>query len=194
MKHLIIILILVLVSCEQTQQNNKIQNWFAIPEFISVITENMAGRAPGVLKTFVLNSVTESKSFSSTDTAFWRKELAVLAKIDLNSAQFRDAIEFTESKQDELSNLLIDEFRIVGTKESSLKKVSIYYLEQTSEVRQIQIEMCKSNLIADSEKSIRLWLNRYNKKLLVDSIKVSGKDKTMMQPNREYHSTTKTQW
>ena len=194
MRQLIIILILVLAGCGQTQQKYSEQSWFALPEFINVITKNMADRKPAVLKTFVLNSVSESRPFSSTDTSFWRKELAILAKIDLNSAQFRDAIEFTGSKPDELSNLLIDEFRIVGAKESALKKVRIYYLENTKEVRQVQIELCKSNLIADSEKSIKLWLNRYNKKLLVDSLKVSGREKTLMQPVREYHSTTKTEW
>lgn len=194
MRHLIIILMLVLVGCEPQQLQNDSHKWFAMSEIISEITENMAVRRPGVLKTFVLNGVSESKKFSSTDTSFWRKELAPFAQIDLNSAQIRDAIEFTEGMPDQLSNLLIDEFRIVGTKELSLKKVRIYYLENPMEVRQIQIEICNSNLIADSEKSIKLWLNRYNKKLLVDSIKISGRDKTLMQPVREYQSTTKTTW
>ena len=194
MRHLIIILMLVLVGCEPQQLQNDSHKWFAMSEIISEITENMADRRPGALKTFVLNGVSESKAFSLTDTSFWRKELAPLAQIDLNSAQIRDAIEFTEGMPDELSNLLIDEFRIVGAKELSLKKVRIYYLEHPMEVRQIQIEIYNSNLIADSEKSIKLWLNRYNKKLLVDSIKISGRDKTLMQPVREYQSTTKTAW
>lgn len=194
MRHLIIILMLVLVGCEPQQLQNDSHKWFVMSEIISEITENMADRRPGALKTFVLNGVSESKKFSSTDTSFWRKELAPLAQIDLNSAQIRDAIEFTEGMPDKLSNLLIDEFRIVGAKELSLKKVRIYYLENPMEVRQIQIEIYNSNLIADSEKSIKLWLNRYNKKLLVDSIKISGRDKTLMQPVREYQSTTKTAW
>jgi len=195
MRLIIVIVALVsLIGCEQKIQKNNNRQWFDLPKFIGELADNMTDRDPRVSKTFILNNISETLLHNATDTSFWRKELATLETINLNSAQIRDVIEFKGGAKDKLSNLLIDEYRIVGAKAYPLKKVRIYYLDQPMEIRQVEIDICSANLIADSEKSIKIWLNRYNKKLLVDSIKVSGKDKTLLQPIREYQSITKSIW
>ena len=194
MRVTILLLSIILFGCSQKPQPGVSLLWFDLPNVLDELVVNMNAKNHKTIKTFILNSDTETKTFDSTDSTFWALELAKLKEIDLNSPQIRDVLNLTSSIKDENSNLLIDAYMMPEDGTSSLKKLNIYYLKDTTEIRQIYAELNSDNLISNSGTKINLWVNRYDEKLLIDSLQIVGCGKTFMQPEREYRITTKTTW
>ena len=191
---LIFLFALVLTSCEKKPVSKIDNQWFDLPAFVSSLTLDMSQRGPLVSKTFELNNEIETKEFNNTDSAFWAKQLTVLREIDLNSPQLRGSIKGTEGLQDEQSYLLIDSYILESSIDVPLKKLSIYYLDEPSDIRKITAELDSDNFIAHSETKVDLWLNRYGEQLLIDSLIIIGEDITLMQATRCYQITSKTLW
>jgi hypothetical protein len=146
-----------------------------------------------VIKSFWLNDETETKTINHADSSFWAIELAHLEQIDLNAPQLKgNLISFT-GIEDSLSNLLINEY-LINKKEIPIKKLRVYYLDEPDNIRVIHAELNSDNFIAQSTSSIDLWLNRYNNKLLIDSLRIRGSDKIIMLEPKNYTLTTKTIW
>ena len=194
MRFLILFLLLGLFSCTPEPQQKDVTNWFDLPGFIDELIVNMDAKNNQAIKSFVLNNTVETNHYASTDSSFWAIELAKIRAIDLNSPQLRNDLKAKADIKDSKSNLLIDEYILSDESSSALRKLSIYYLEDPSEIRQIYAELKSANLIANSATRINLWVNRYNNKLLIDSLQIIGRDKTLMMPIRNYEVTTKTIW
>ena len=194
MRFTILLLSISLFGCSHEPQPGVSLLWFDLPNVVDELVVNMNTKNHKTIKTFILNSDIETKTFNSTDSAFWALELAKLKEIDLNSPRIRDVLSLESSIKDENSNLLIDEYMMPEGGTSSLKKLDVYYLKDTTEIRQIYVELNSDNLISSSGTKINLWVNRYDEKLLIDSLQIVGCDKTFMQPEREYRITTKTTW
>ena len=194
MRFIILLLSISLFGCSQEPQPGVSQLWYDLPNLVDELVVNMNTKNHKTIKTFILNSDTETKTFDSTDSTFWALELAKLKEIDLNSPQIRDVLSLKSSIKDESSNLLINEYMMPEGGTSSLKKLNVYYLNDTTEIRQIYVELNSDNLISNSGTKINLWVNRYDEKLLIDSLQIVGCDKTFMQPEREYRIITKTTW
>ena len=188
---LVFFLLLVHLGCTTKPQKAAGSKWFDVPKFVNGLVVNMDDKNPKVTKTFILNNTSETKQYAYADSSFWAKELTKLSELDLNKPQFRDEITLNARIKDNNSNLLIDEYLLTGKKDTPFKKLSIYYLKYPLDVRQVYVELKSDNLIAHSETKISLWLNRYNDKLLIDSLQITGEDKTLMQPSRDYHIITK---
>ena len=194
MRFIILLLSISLFGCSQEPQPGVSLLWYDLPNVVDELVVNMNTKNHKTIKTFILNSDTETKTYDSTDSTFWALELAKLKEIDLNSPQIRDVLSVKSSIKDESSNLLINEYLMPEGGNSSLKKLNVYYLKDTTEIRQIYVELNSDNLISNSGTKINLWVNRYDEKLLIDSLQIVGCDKTFMQPEREYRITTKTTW
>ena len=194
MRFIILLLSISLFGCSQEPQPGVSHLWYDLPNVVDELVVNMNTKNHKTIKTFILNSDTETKTYDSTDSTFWALELAKLKEIDLNSPQIRDVLSVKSSIKDESSNLLINEYLMPEGGNSSLKKLNVYYLKDTTEIRKIYVELNSDNLISNSGTKINLWVNRYDEKLLIDSLQIVGCDKTFMQPEREYRITTKTTW
>ena len=192
MRLTIAIFILALIGCKPEPQHKLDAPVFDLPGFVDGLILNMDSKNHSVTKTFTLNSDTETKQYDSSDSIFWARELAILKDIDLNSPQLRDVISINNNLKDENSNLLIDEYLVADDNTALFKKLSVYYLKESSEIRQVYAELTSDNLISKSSTKFNLWINRYNNKLIIDSLQIIGYDKTFMQPEREYHIITRT--
>ena len=189
-----LLFLVVLFGCTTEPQQKAEAIWFDLPGLVDQLVLNMDNKNHQTIKTFALNFESETKQYDSTDSSFWAIELSKLREIDLNSAQIRDVLIFNSNIKDDKSNLLIDEYLLLENNIAPLQKLSVYYLEETSEIRQISADLSSNNLIANSQTKIYLWVNRYNDKLLIDSLQIIGCDKTLMRPEREYQIITKTIW
>ena len=189
-----LMLLVALIGCTAEPQQKAGAILFDLPNLIDELVLNMDNKNHRTIKTFVLNGDFEIKEYESTDSSFWAIELSKLKEIDLNSPQLRDVLNINSNIKDDKSNLLIDEYLLPDNNIAPLKKFRVYYLEDTSEIRQIYVELNSDNLIAKSGTKINLWVNRYSEKLLIDSIQIIGNDKTLMQSARAYQITTRTIW
>jgi hypothetical protein len=190
----IFFIIVLLIGCKPDSQNRVAVEWFDLPGLVDELVLNMDNKNHRAIKTFTLNRDVETKQYESSDSTFWARELAKLSGIDLNSSQIRDALQMKGNIKDYKSNLLIDQYLLPDDNMATLKKLNVYYLEDTSEIRQIYAELNSDNLISKSNTKINLWINRYSNILLIDSLQIVGCDKTFMQSEREYHSTTRITW
>ena len=194
MRIIILLLTLVLIGCKPEPQQKIELVWFDLPSLVDELVLNMDNKNHRVIKTFTLNSNTETKRYDSSDSIFWARELAILREIDFNSPQLRDEIIFNNNLNDDNSNLLIDEYLLPDDNTGPFNKLSIYYLKEPLEIRQVYAELNSDNLISKSNTKFNLWMNRYNKMLIIDSLQIVGCDKTFMQSEREYQIFTRTNW
>lgn len=194
MRLITLFFLVALIGCTSEPKEKAEAIWFDLPTLLDELVLNMDTKNHRTIKTFMLNHESETKEYESTDSSFWAIELAKLRGIDLNSPQLRDVLIINRDIKDNKSNLLIDEYQLPDDNSALLKKLHVYYLEDTSEIRQIYAELISDNLIANSQTKINLWVNRYSEKLLIDSVLIIGHDKTLMQPIREYQITTKIVW
>ena len=188
------LLLLLALGCTLKPQQKAGSLLFDLPKLVDELVLGMDTKNHRTIKTFELNHDAETKQYESTDSAFWAVQLARLREIDLKSPQIRDVLNITRNIKDDKSNLLINEYLVADNNQASLKKLSIYYLDEPSEIRQIYAELNSENLIANSSTKINLWINRYNDGLLIDSLQIVGCEKTFMQAEREYQIFTKIIW
>ena len=194
MRLTIAIFILALIGCKPEPQHKIKTPVFDLPGFVDELILNMDRKNHRVTKTFTLNSEAETKQYDSSDSIYWARELVILKDIDLNSPKLREVIDISTKLKEENSNLLIDEYLVTDDNTSLLKKLSVYYLKEPFEIRQVYAELNSVNLISRSSTKFNLWISRYNNKLIIDSLQIIGSDKTFMQPKREYHIITRTTW
>ena len=194
MRLTILLFIVTLFGCNQEPQQKVEVTLFDLPGLVDELVLNMDTKKHRTIKTFTLNTDSETKQYGSSDSSFWSRELSKLRGIDLNSPQIRDVLNINSNLKDENSNLTIDEYILPDNNLAHVKKLRIYYLGDSSEIRQIYAELNSDNLMANSNSKINLWVNRYSNGLLVDSLQIVGCDKTFMQPEREYTIFTKTIW
>jgi hypothetical protein len=188
------LLLLITLGCTPKPEHKADSLMFDLPKLVDELVLGMDTKNHRAIKTFELNYDSETKQYESTDSSFWAIQLARLREIDLNSPQIRDVLNITTNIKDDKSNLLINEYLVSENNNASLKKLSVYYLNDTSEIRQIYAELNSDNLIANSTTKINLWINRYNDGLLIDSLQIVGCEKTFMQAEREYQITTRIIW
>lgn len=194
MRLAILLFVVTLVGCNHEPQHKDEVTLFDLPGLVDELVLNMDTKNYRAIKSFTLNTDAETKQYESSDSSFWSRELSKLREIDLNSPQIRDVLNINSNLNDENSNLTIDEYLLPDNNLAQVKKLRVYYLVDSSEIRQIYAELNSDNLMATSSSKINLWINRYNNKLLIDSLQIVGCDKTFMQPEREYTIFTKTIW
>ena len=192
MRFIVFLFLITFLGCKPEPKQQHDAMWFDLPNFVDGLVQNMDAKNHQAIRTFILNGEAETKQYESLDSIFWATELARLRDINLNSRQLKDALSMRSNIKDDKSNLLIDEYLLPDESIVPFKKLRIYYLGDTSEIRQVYAELKSSNLIAKSQTKITLWINRYNKKLLIDSLQIIGNDKTLMQPARKYTIATRT--
>ena len=187
MRFIVVLGVLFILGCQDKSGNVQTPIYIDLPELTNSIITNMANRSADVTKKFVLNNSVEDKTILATDSAFWLKELELLAKIDLNAPKYLGALQLSAMNKDSNSNLLFD--RLTVTDDNlELQALEIYYLEEKNQVRLINVDFALKNFIAHSNTQLSVWLNEYNDQLLVDSIVVKGRDKVLLQEERFYES------
>jgi len=164
-----------------------------LPKYVQELVKNMSDKHLKISKTFILNNKSETKIYTKSDSSFWRKELAMLEQLDLNSPQLSGTFEIEKGSKDQFSNLLIDKYSFTVKDGIGIKELLIYYLDDPADIRQIKAEITTKNLISKSNSQLSIWVNRYGEDLLVDSLEVISQDKTLMQPARNYRSITTVQ-
>ena len=187
MSRLAFLVVLLFLGCDQGPAKIAQTDYFDLPSFTHEILANLEKKSPDASKEFILNNERETKTFTSTDSVFWSKELQLLTKTDLNSVKYRGALEVSKGNNDLNSNLLIDRF-IVTSDDIDLRKVEIYYLEQPEQVRMLNLEYASKNFIAQSNSQLTIWFNEYNDQLLLDSLVLISQDKVIIQGKQDYES------
>ena len=187
MKKLGFVLLIFALGCQSEMPVNTNNQYFDIPLFTQSVIQNMVARRTEVSKRFVLDSTIEEKSIKQTDSLFWAKELEHLLKTDLNALQYAGAIQFEEALKDSESNLLIDRFTPTDDR-VNLKKFEIYYLDDKSKIRRINLKLGSSNFLSSTNLELMAWFNQYGEQLILDSVTTIGNDNIMFQEERVYES------
>ena len=118
---------------------------------------------------------------------FWSKELELLRKVDLEAPRYRGALEISERNNDSNSNLVFDRVTTTDTK-LELQSIELYYLEERSQVRKLELSFKSDNFIANSNNQLTIWLNEYDDQLIIDSLITIGQAKVLFQEERVYES------
>ena len=187
MNRLLILGLLIAAACQPNKVSQSEINFIDFPAFTNSILENMHSRSADVSKTFVLNDSSEAKTISSTDSIFWSKELELLRKVDLEAPRYRGALEISERNNDSNSNLVFDRVTTTDTK-LELQSIELYYLEERSQVRKLELSFKSDNFIANSNNQLTIWLNEYDDQLIIDSLITIGQAKVLFQEERVYES------
>lgn len=182
----LIFLVLTLTACGNEPRAVDQQEWYDLPALGNHLVKTMAERASAVDKTVLLNGTEEKRQLTSTDSLFWVTELASLIETDINAPKYAGVISKVSGLTDKKSNLKIDSYSITSEADLPLESCRLFYLDSTDELRKIELVHRAKNIIADSRRQTTIWLNRYAKYLLVDSIISSGTDKVLFQGSRAY--------
>ena len=187
MSRLLILSLLIAFACQQSKVSQAEVDFIDFPAFTNSILENMHLRSADVSKTFVLNSNSETKTIKATDSVFWSKELELLRKVDLEAPRYRGALELSERNNDSSSNLFYDRITTTDTN-LELQSIELYYLEERSQVRKLELSFESDNFIANSNNHLTIWLNEYDDQLIIDSLITIGQAKVLFQEERMYES------
>lgn len=187
MKKLALFIIILTLGCQNELPVKTNSQYFDVPLFTQRVIQNMVARQVDVSKRFVLNTKLEEKTVHQTDSLFWTKELEHLLKTDLNAPQYAGAIQFEGALKDSNSNLLIDRFTPKDDR-VNLKKLEVFYLEDNSQIRKINLALSSSNFLSSSNLELMAWFNQYGEQLVLDSVTTTGNDKIMFQEERVYES------
>lgn len=187
MRRIILFGLIALLGCQNNDSSQVKNQFFDLSTFTKEVIANMVERNSPVRKKFILDGKAETKTIERTDSVFWANELKTLLNIDLNAPKYIGVLDIKEGQKDISSNLLID--RITSSSDKvDLVLIEIYYLDDKTEVRKLNVQTGAKNFISDANLDITAWFNRYGAELLVDSVITVGKDKVLLQNERNYES------
>ena len=146
-------------------------SYFDVRGFASSLLADQLASGKTVDKTVTANGVDETQKFATPDSAFWATDMNILLETDLNKPSLRNAYSVTLGLEDKASNLLINLYEAVNSEEVAVQAVSVFYWQEESEVRKIQISRGSSNVLSTTSQDVTCWVNKYNGVLLIDSIK-----------------------
>ena len=187
-------LIIFIISGCTAEIKTERTDWFDMPELTRKLIANMSDAMPSVNKTFDFNGVSETKTIQAADSVFWKQEFANFFEVNLNTPLVRDFVRLETGRKDLNSNLMVDEYIVDEKSKSTIKELQLYYLDTPTEIRKISIRLNNSNLVSKSETEVEIWLNRYQELLLIDSLIVKSKEKTLLQSPRNYSNKLKVLW
>lgn len=189
MKRLFVLFLIAAVACESVESNDgKTAPYFDLNSFVNSLIQTQSISSSVIEKTTLANAVEEKVKVESADSMFWKTELTPLLNADINKPSLFDAYTIESSVPDDKSNLLKNVYEVKPNTNASVQKLEIKYLKKPSEVRQIVAIIHKDNPVYDSYQKINLWTNRYNNKLLIDSLSVTGYNKTVFQDSLIYQT------
>ncbi len=188
-KATLIIGLLLAMSCAQEPPRQEQPRWFDLPGTLHEVIDNTVAASTAVEKTFILNGRQEQHLYEPADTAFLHAELSKILQVDLNGLGYREALQVRQAQPDTASNLLYDEYRPAPGNHLPLVFVRVYYLQQPTELRRLSLLLERDNLLAGSRWQADIWLNRYNNRLLIDSVCLHGADNMLWQKPRQYTIT-----
>jgi len=189
MKKLIIILSLFAVGCKPTvTETNTIDPFFDLASFTQNLLKTHSLLLNTVTKTSFANNLTEQIEIATTDSVFWKAELAPLLSINLNKPSLKDAYTIETDIPDKTSNLLKTVYTALPKSKTPIKKLEIKYLNTPSEIRSVIAVIKNENLVYSSKQEIILWTNKYGNHLQIDSLIFRGYNKTILLDSMVYES------
>lgn len=192
MRKFLLLTFISVVACQQvSKQEGTAEPYFRINDFVNTLIQSQAQSGNKVHKLTIANGIDEVVEISEPDSAFWKTELTPLLSADINKPSLFDAYTIKEGASEETSNLLRTIYDAKPKVDVSVKRLEIKYLNKPTEVRQIIATINKDNPVYNSYQKINLWTNKYGGKLLIDSMNVTGYNKTVFQDSLVYQTKLK---
>ena len=178
-------------GCEPPNKTNRADyEYYDVTGFVSQLIADQSTAGKSAVKTVDINGQFETKTIEQPDSSFWIIELSGLLSIDLNKPSLFDAYNVQERQQDDSSNLLFDAYYAKNPEATEVKSINIYYVEEKQEVRKIEFNAGNTNLLLKESQDCSIWINRYNDKLLIDSVKTTVKSQQLGGKANQYIIST----
>ena len=125
-----IFVVLLMVSCSGKQQN-KVDKYFSIPQFIDQQVEILAENQNQLLKTVSFGDTSETTSIDSLSQEQWEKELRIFKEHDINKPVLIDAYLARETDRQGGHTIA---YKLIDSTDSGILDMEIVYdsLEQVS--------------------------------------------------------------
>ena len=190
MRKLYFLLTILWVGCQPaTTKQNEPTSYFDMDSFAQRLIENQTNTDKyTVTKISVANGVEEKTRVAKTDSLFSTKELTPLLNANINKPSLSGAYSVTDNLPEKNSNLKRLVYTILPKSNSDVSRLEIKYLDSIEEVRQIVAWITTKNPVYNSKQEVNLWVNRYNGKLLIDSLSIKGFNKTLFQDSLTYQT------
>ncbi|MCF6361518.1 MAG: hypothetical protein L3J29_12250 [Cyclobacteriaceae bacterium] len=181
---------LLVMQCTSPEANTgSSASYFDVTSFTQNLIEQQFQRGASVVKTTNVNGVIEERLISDTDSLFWVTELTPLLNADINKPSLKEAYLVEIEVEEVNSNLLKTIYSAQPSLKSKVKLIEIKYLGKPEEVRQIFAVMQTDNPVYSTHQSIHIWINNQEGKLIIDSLKIEGFNKTVLLDSMVYSST-----
>jgi len=169
-------------------QDVEYQN-FDLKALVQQLIENQASvKNYTVHKISTANGIEEQSEIGTPDSLFWEKELTPLLKADINKPSLKGVYKISDGVADQKSNLQRLVYAALPSANADVMRLEIKYLDNASEVRQVIAWISTKNPVYDSKQKISLWVNKYNNRLMIDSLSIKGFNKTIMQDSLIYQT------
>ncbi len=185
---------LISMGCASPAPNkNEVKAYFDITSFTQQLITQQSKIGSAVFIKNIVNENTEERMVVNPDSLFWATELNPLLTSDINKPSLLDAFKVEVGVKETNSNLLKTIYSVLPGVNSNVKLIEIKYLGQPDEVRQIYVVMKTDNPVYSSHQSIHVWVNSQEGKLIIDSLKTEGVNKTILLKPMNYSTTISVQ-
>ena len=185
------LIVTISFGCEPPNTVSKSDyEYYDVTGFAAELIANQSTASKSAVKTVDINGEFETKTIEQPDSSFWAIELSGLLSIDLNKPSLFDAYSVQDRQQDDSSNLLFDAYYAKNPESTEVKSINIYYVEEKQEVRKIEFKAGNTNLLLKESQNFSIWINRYNDKLLIDSVKTTVKSQQLGGKANQYIIST----
>jgi len=188
MKYSILWVALISMGCT-SPKTNKVNAYFDITSFTHQLIAQQSKNGSSVFVKNMVNNTTDERIEGNTDSLFWVTELTPLFNADINKPSLLDAYKVEEGVKEANSNLLKTIYSVLPKAKSKVKRIEIKYMGHLSEVRQIYVVMETDNPVYSSHQSIYVWINNLEGKLIIDSLKTEGFNKTILLKPMNYSTS-----
>jgi len=170
-------------------KTNEANAYFDMSSFTQQLIVQQSKMGSAVFIKNIVNNTTDERIEERTDSLFWATELTPLFNSDINKPSLLNAFTVEERVKEANSNLLKTIYSALPEVKSNVKRIEIKYLGQPDEVRQIYVVMKTDNPVYSSHQSIHVWINNLEGKLILDSLKTEGVNKTILLTPMNYSTT-----
>jgi hypothetical protein len=180
------VLTMVCASCKLSgPEKHRIQEYYNLDSLLSMQIIRLTDNNARLYKRATVNGSAEETQMQPDSTG-WARELALFREADLNKPAFSKAYSVTKAQKDTRSNLLFDKFTPVNNDELRIRSIQIYYLNDLSNIRKIEIVKKEENELFYSSLHMALNFGQLKKEVVLQSYVVNGLQKLRLKDTVSY--------
>jgi hypothetical protein len=179
MRYLVILLIIVLTSCESHRQNQvESSQVFVIDSLINKEINHLA-QVNAQLKKKVTYKEQEEVVKLNSGEVNWSNELAVFRSMDISKPSLFDAYRKSDEIRDSVSNLTIMSFQLNEGEISPVKMLNVYYLNDITSLKKITAIVSSGTMLNDSKRELELIFDQKQGQTILTGYSILTHDKQL---------------